>query len=96
MQQKLLNNSKWRNADDSFFWNKILLSDLINTNEPALDQFIIPLIQGFVGIETFANLLPSLQTNNMNSLDKLLELRMCLISRRNRYRLGNHYRVKYY
>jgi len=85
----------WRNADDRFFWNKTLLSDLIeiaeqqqSSDDGQLSPFILPIVQGFVEIAKFKDLFPNLTKDSMSSLDKLAELRMCLISRRSRYRLG--------
>jgi hypothetical protein len=114
----------WKNADDRFFWNKSLLEHLIEMSEKTssseqqhneLDKFIVPLIQGFVQMETFDNKLPGLSSkstkqndpnNNNNkkntkantnesrivSVQKggelVVQLRLCLISRRSRYRLG--------
>ena len=84
----------WRRADDRFFWNKSLLSDLIEhsdkivSNDESLNKnefmnaFILPLIQGFVSFESFQN---TLITSNQ---ENTVEYRFCLISRRNRFRSG--------
>lgn len=106
----------WRKSDDRFFWNKVLLGDLV---EPKLDQesksveseedckvheqstlerneltdvFVLPLIQGFVQIESFLNVdqdqaLSTSYTEQEQEQNKL-EYRLCLISRRSRFRLG--------
>ena len=80
---------EWKNANDNFFWNKTLLNDLIEKAlaDSSFNSFILPLIQGFVKIESFDNLLPSIKRNNSDEISQI-ELRLCLISRRNRYRLG--------
>lgn len=115
----------WRHADDRFFWNKILISNLMNAGicnvslnengggnsvdfseleEKAAieyrdliqDKFILPVIQGFAQIECYDNKLPTLV--DLNSSEKTstiqvtaknsIELKLSLISRRSRYRLG--------
>lgn len=87
----------WKRADDRFFWNKILLNDLIELNleENLKDKFILPVIQGFVQIETFENKIPGVEIglNNSSSLfldssNNFVQLKLALISRRSRYRLG--------
>lgn len=114
----------WKLADDRFFWNKVLLNDLIDLNnnnsnssfknmdnlefydtvsntsanelseseiDRIKDKFIIPLIQGYIKIVSLENKLPafgSIQVESSES-DKV-ELKLSLISRRNRHRLGKY------
>jgi hypothetical protein len=77
----------WARADDRFFWNRFVQSDLINfrTNggrgqpapQPAIDPYILPVIYGVLEIKptTFKN----------------TPLTMVLISRRSRHRAGTRY-----
>lgn len=78
-------NLDWRLTDERFFWNKYLLNDILNLENN--DQFVTPVIQGFVQLEQHdINLNKDL---NLKKDNKNLEpLRLSLISRRNRYRLG--------
>jgi hypothetical protein len=88
----------WRKADDRFFWNKTLLADLVEPISSAtsketaqlVDLFVLPLIQGFIQIESFVNMD---QDQNLPYEERLIqkikmEYRLCLISRRSRFRLG--------
>lgn len=106
----------WRKSDNRFFWNKVLLGDLVEPklgqdSEPVkseedekddeqrtlernelADVFVIPLIQGFVQIESFLNAdqdqtLSTSYAEPQQEQNKL-ECRLCLISRRSRFRLG--------
>lgn len=103
----------WARADDRFFWNKILLKDLIQLNNDYenlkkelitsdnesnsqdlvnFDKFILPLMQGFLEIETI-----EMPVDNPLSKDKnadTITLKLCLISRRNRYRLGTRFKSR--
>ncbi len=91
----------WRKADDRFFWNKTLLADLVEPISSAtsketaqlVDLFVLPLIQGFIQIESFVNVD---QDQNLPYEERLMqkikmEYRLCLISRRSRFRLGKFY-----
>jgi phosphatidylinositol 4-phosphatase len=98
----------WRLTDDRFFWNKILLNDFLNINfnnkmdkqideESLRDHFVLPLVQGFFQVEVFDNKIPSAQysdqdQNHPNHNDMIVELKICLISRRSRYRLGTRFK----
>nr|XP_018902159.1 PREDICTED: phosphatidylinositide phosphatase SAC2 isoform X3 [Bemisia tabaci] len=74
------NAFSWRLVDDRFFWNKHMLQDLILTNDPQMDPWIIPIIQGFVQIETV-------------HLDcKKEAFSLTIISRRSRFRAGTRYK----
>jgi hypothetical protein len=100
----------WKCVDERFFWNKALLSDLvdldatnINRNEvdniyfkneqnnivdeqlKIRDRFILPLIQGFIQIESFIS--PETDVGEV-------EVRIGLISRRSRYRLGTRFKKR--
>jgi hypothetical protein len=94
-------SSYWRKCDDRFFWNKVLLGDLLNSlsNQSELvgrDRFILPLIQGFVQIHTYENKTSASESQQRASLNLLehgeRKVRIGLISRRNRYRLGTRFR----
>lgn len=85
----------WKRVDDRFFFNKHLLQDLIDLNDPRADAFICPFIQGFVELvyaplqfsesdQMFGNSIV------MPKLDDLLPdyFSIALISRRSRHRAG--------
>lgn len=77
----------WRRADDRFFWNRFLQSDLIDFRtqggrgqpppQPGIDPYILPVIFGMLEIHptTF----------------KGTPLTIALITRRSRYRAGTRY-----
>lgn len=100
-------STHWRRADDRFFWNKVLLNDIIQLNADYeilkyenetdksaiidLDKFILPLIQGFFQIEILdIPVEDSLTSKNIDSI----KLKLCLISRRNRFRLGTRFKSR--
>ena len=66
-------------------------------DEEAKEKFILPLIQGFVEIDSYAGKSsPSNSSKNFANLSLLengnIKLTICLISRRSRYRLGTRFR----
>lgn len=77
----------WKRADDRFFWNKFIQSDLIdfrtsgtrqhNGQQPAVDPFILPVIFGMLRITP---------TNVQNT-----PITIALITRRSRHRAGTRY-----
>jgi hypothetical protein len=106
---KSLTNSStnWRRADDRFFWNKVLLNDILELNSDYeilkyenetnkstfvdLDKFILPLIQGFFQIE----MLEIPVEDNLSPITiESIKLKLCLISRRNRFRLGTRFKSR--
>ncbi|CAF0928227.1 unnamed protein product [Brachionus calyciflorus] len=99
-QEKLFEKEKkgeiicdWRQYDDRFFWNKYLLQDLLNLNN--CDKFIVPIIQGFIQTELFDIKQPNIEFNfrkdNIN-ITNFVQLKLTLISRRSRYRLGTRFK----
>ena len=42
----------WKHADDRFFWNRFLLKDLIDTQDPRADPWIIPVLHGYIHMDT--------------------------------------------
>jgi hypothetical protein len=77
----------WKRADDRFFWNKFIQSDLIDFRssgsrhqhgqQPAVDPYILPVIFGMLEIA-------STRVNNTS-------LTLILITRRSRLRAGTRY-----
>ncbi|UYV81438.1 INPP5F [Cordylochernes scorpioides] len=88
----------WRRVDDRFFWNKHMLSDLIECEDPLADHWILPIIQGFVQIEhcvldaSIMDLSPT--DSSITSFSSLpdKEYTMMLVSRRSRFRAGTRYK----
>ncbi|KAI1448790.1 putative SAC1 protein [Annulohypoxylon stygium] len=88
-RQAVADNSAplWMRADDRFFWNKFVQTDLINYRrtggrsqpgpQPSVDPYILPLIWGTLEIRptTFKN----------------TQLTIVLITRKGRYRAGTRY-----
>ncbi|KAG0132819.1 putative phosphoinositide phosphatase (Sac1) [Tuber indicum] len=69
----------WQQADERFFWNRYIQSDLIDLrgSNPAADPFILPVFFGFLSI-------------TMTAL-KSTPLSFILITRRSRHRAGTRY-----
>ena len=77
----------WKRADDRFFWNKFVQSDLIDFRnsgtrhqhgqQPGADPYILPVISGMLEI--------------ISSQVKSTPLTMVLITRRSRHRAGTRY-----
>uniref|UniRef100_UPI00398E4844 phosphatidylinositide phosphatase SAC2-like n=1 Tax=Pristiophorus japonicus TaxID=55135 RepID=UPI00398E4844 len=92
----------WARADDRFFWNKYMIRDLLEGKNAMAEQWIIPIIQGFVQLEEihtcFTKYLAEEALLSDDPLDaKLLswpdsKFLLVLISRRSRYRGGMRYK----
>ena len=96
----------WKRVDDRFFWNKVMLEPLMECHNVLTDNWIVPIIQGYVKIERcFIDLTdPSTITADCKSLEdvripldqQLLvnqeSYLMILISRRSRFRAGTRYK----
>lgn len=69
----------WQRADDRFFWNRYVQSDLIDlrASNPAVDPYILPAFFGFLNIST--------------SAIKSTPCTFILLSRRSRHRAGTRY-----
>ncbi|CCG81867.1 putative Phosphoinositide phosphatase [Taphrina deformans PYCC 5710] len=71
----------WARADERFFWNRYLMSDLIDyrtrTHDTNIDSFILPITYGFLEIRQTAL--------------KGKPMTFVLISRRSRHRAGTRY-----
>ncbi|CAH0721208.1 unnamed protein product, partial [Brenthis ino] len=85
----------WKYVDDRFFWNKHMLKDVIALESPQCDQWVLPIIQGYVHLSQIAveppdaNPLNTESLSNVNSCDETFTLG--LISRRSRYQAGTRY-----
>ncbi|CAD6579043.1 MAG: hypothetical protein TREMPRED_002343 [Tremellales sp. Tagirdzhanova-0007] len=70
----------WKRADERFFWNRYLMTSMIDITENGavdLSRFILPIVYGFVDLR-------SASINNR-------ELLFLLLSRRSRHRAGTRY-----
>lgn len=69
----------WQRADDRFFWNRYVQSDLIDlrASNPAVDPYILPAFFGFLNIST--------------SMIKNTPCTFILLTRRSRHRAGTRY-----
>ncbi|XP_050554101.1 phosphatidylinositide phosphatase SAC2 isoform X5 [Spodoptera frugiperda] len=85
----------WKHVDDRFFWNKHMMKDIIALGSPDCDQWILPIIQGYVHLSQIAvepadiNPLNTESLSNPNTCDETFTLG--LISRRSRYQAGTRY-----
>ncbi|KAJ8418269.1 hypothetical protein AAFF_G00139780 [Aldrovandia affinis] len=93
----------WQRVDDRFFWNKHMIQDLISLQDPQVDYWVIPVIQGFVQIEELiVNYNESSDEEKSSPETPLQELTcvddihprftVALISRRSRHRAGMRYK----
>ncbi|KAK8850705.1 hypothetical protein IAR55_004625 [Kwoniella newhampshirensis] len=70
----------WKRADERFFWNRFLMSRMIDLTDNGgvdLSRFILPVMYGSI----------ELRSSTLNSRDLLF----LLVSRRSRYRAGTRY-----
>ncbi|XP_045120443.1 phosphatidylinositide phosphatase SAC2-like isoform X1 [Portunus trituberculatus] len=81
----------WRRAEDDYFWNRHLLGDLIEQDNPNLDVWIVPVIQGFVQTESVP-LESAPTTPDGSQKSQQDEYNLTLISRRSRHRAGTRYK----
>lgn len=87
-----VNDPLWKRADERFFWNKFISSDLIDFRsgsasgsgsrtfqgqQPGIDSFILPVISGMLNLTK-----TSIKNNPMTFL---------LVTRRSRHRTGTRY-----
>ncbi|KAJ0170769.1 hypothetical protein K1T71_013541 [Dendrolimus kikuchii] len=83
----------WKYVDDRFFWNKYMLRDIIALGSPGCDQWVLPVIQGYVHLSQIAvepaDANPLNTESNANTCDETFTLG--LISRRSRYQAGTRY-----
>ncbi|XP_064573237.1 phosphatidylinositide phosphatase SAC2 [Zonotrichia leucophrys gambelii] len=93
----------WRKVDDRFFWNKHMIEDLISIDNPEVDFWIIPIIQGFVQIEELVVNYNESSDDDKSSPETPPQESSCvddihptflvaLISRRSRHRAGMRYK----
>ncbi|XP_062913399.1 phosphatidylinositide phosphatase SAC2-like [Mobula hypostoma] len=89
-------------VDDRFFWNKYMIQDLLKRKGAMTDQWIIPIIQGFVQVEEIHVRYGERLTGESASSDRLADEQplsspeskflLVLISRRSRHRGGMRYK----
>ncbi|XP_005110489.1 phosphatidylinositide phosphatase SAC2 [Aplysia californica] len=94
----------WKKADERFFWNKHMLLELMETNDPLADHWMLPVIQGYVQMETCImdfdedkKASPSEMTSSAEFSTKKLEplgYNISIISRRSRHRAGTRSRKR--
>ncbi|XP_069755965.1 phosphatidylinositide phosphatase SAC2 isoform X2 [Narcine bancroftii] len=94
--------SLWQRVDDRFFWNKYMMDDLIQLNDPRADFWIVPIIQGFVQIEELVvnynessddeRSSPETPSQEQCVDDVHPRFLVAIISRRSRHRAGMRYK----
>ncbi|XP_019641265.1 PREDICTED: phosphatidylinositide phosphatase SAC2-like isoform X3 [Branchiostoma belcheri] len=85
----------WRKVDPRFFWNTHMLNDLIQSEDPLSDRWIVPVIQGYVQMERFQVMLGEEDRPSDEGMEMTSEGRnftITLISRRSRHRAGTRYK----
>lgn len=75
----------WRSANSRFFWNEFLLKELIELEDPKADPWIVPVLHGYIHVDTVPVVLDG--ATNFNK-----PLILLLISRRSRNRAGTRYK----
>ncbi|XP_035672424.1 phosphatidylinositide phosphatase SAC2-like [Branchiostoma floridae] len=85
----------WKKVDSRFFWNTHMLNDLIQSEDPLSDRWIVPIIQGYVQMERFQVMLGEEDMPSDEGMEMTSEGRnftITLISRRSRHRAGTRYK----
>ncbi|XP_068597376.1 phosphatidylinositide phosphatase SAC2 [Brachionichthys hirsutus] len=93
----------WKRVDDRFFWNKHMIQDLIDLQVPAVDHWVMPIIQGFVQVEELVvnynetpdeeRSSPETPPQEVTCVDDIHpRFTVALISRRSRHRAGMRYK----
>ena len=80
----------WKTANERFFWNQFLLKELIDLKDPKADAWIVPVLHGYVHIDSFPVELDDAGVGLTEWQHKSLTL--MLVSRRSRYRAGTRYK----
>ncbi|KAI4462332.1 phosphatidylinositide phosphatase sac1 [Holotrichia oblita] len=80
----------WKTVNDKFFWNKHMLKHLIESNNPLCDPWILPIIQGYIQIEDCKVNIDDLR--DTKSSPKYEVFKLCILSRRSRFRAGTRYK----
>ncbi|CAL1531725.1 unnamed protein product, partial [Lymnaea stagnalis] len=91
----------WKRADERFFWNKHMLLELMETNDPLADHWMVPVIQGFVQMEKcIMDFDEDKKLDMSSSVDfssrrlEPLGYNISIISRRSRHRAGTRSRKR--
>ncbi|XP_073963229.1 phosphatidylinositide phosphatase spermathreecae isoform X2 [Choristoneura fumiferana] len=85
----------WKHVDDRFFWNKHMLKDIIALESPHCDEWVLPIIQGFIHLSQIAvepadvNPLNTESLSTGSACDESFTLGV--ISRRSRFQAGTRY-----
>uniref|UniRef100_A0A8C5FXI4 Inositol polyphosphate-5-phosphatase F n=1 Tax=Gadus morhua TaxID=8049 RepID=A0A8C5FXI4_GADMO len=93
----------WKQVDDRFFWNKHMIQELIDLQDPAADFWVTPVIQGFVQVEELVvnysespdeeRSSPETPPQELTCVDDIYpRFTVALISRRSRHRAGMRYK----
>ena len=80
----------WRRADERFFFNKALLSEVIALADTRADSWVLPLVQGSVELKEVVLEGEELEVLGESRLPSFY--RLCVISRRARDRAGTRYK----
>ncbi|KAK1154352.1 phosphatidylinositide phosphatase SAC2-like [Acipenser oxyrinchus oxyrinchus] len=87
-------------VDDRFFWNKYMMKDVIELQDPRVNDWVTPIIQGFVAIELIM-LSDAAGWDERSRVPELFLQGECsdsflivLISRRSRHRAGMRYKCR--
>ena len=78
LSEEELKKDAWERACDAYFWNKSMCMGMC---QKGLADFVITIIQGYIGMSTI-------------SVDKEHEYTFAVISRRSRHRCGTRYRTR--
>ncbi|XP_033324961.1 phosphatidylinositide phosphatase spermathreecae isoform X2 [Megalopta genalis] len=81
-----LDKPLWQRVDDRFFWNKHMLQDIINLKTDKADCWILPVIQGYVQIESCK------VEVGFDGQSQHETFNLAIISRRSRFRAGTRYK----
>ena len=80
----------WRRAEDRFFYNKALLQEVIDLQDTRADNWILPLVHGFIELKD-CSIEPALLAELGEDSKLPHYYKLCVISRRAHARAGTRY-----
>ncbi|XP_031570403.1 phosphatidylinositide phosphatase SAC2-like, partial [Actinia tenebrosa] len=86
----------WKRADQRFFWNRYMIQDLINNEDPLCAHWILPIIQGYCQIVHCVNNFEEEEPDELVEIQRgdlpAEKFDILLISRRSIHRAGTRYK----
>ena len=80
----------WRRAEERFFYNKAMLQEVIDLQDTRADNWILPLVHGFIELKE-CNIEPALLAELGEDSKLPHYYKLCVVSRRAHARAGTRY-----